>query len=79
MHPSLQRGCLLGRMCFGDHVEERLGDAAVYGAGLARLELKLWIEEALRRFPDLTLDGQPTRVSSIFLNQYRTIPVRLTG
>ena len=47
------------------------------GAGLARLELKLWIEETLRRFPDLALDGEPTRVSSTFLNQYRTIPVAL--
>ena len=49
------------------------------GAGLARLELKLWIEETLRRFPDLALDGEPTRVSSTFLNQYRTIPVALAG
>ncbi|HME01695.1 MAG TPA: cytochrome P450 [Solirubrobacteraceae bacterium] len=47
------------------------------GAGLARLELKLWIEETLRRFPDLALDGEPTRVNSTFLNQYRTIPVAL--
>jgi cytochrome P450 len=49
------------------------------GAGLARLELKLWIEEMLRRFPGITLDGEPTRVSSTFLNQYRTIPVALGG
>jgi cytochrome P450 len=47
------------------------------GAGLARLELKLWIEETLRRFPELALDGDAERVSSTFLNQYSTIPVRL--
>ncbi len=45
------------------------------GAGLARLELKLWIEETLRRFARIGLDGECERVSSTFLNQYRTIPV----
>lgn len=49
------------------------------GAGLARLELKLWIEETLRRFPDLALSGDGERVSSTFLNQYREIPVALHG
>jgi cytochrome P450 len=47
------------------------------GAGLARLELKLWIEETLRRFPDVELAGDCERVSSTFLNQYATMPVRL--
>jgi cytochrome P450 len=45
------------------------------GAGLARLELKLWIEETLRRFPRISLAGECERVSSTFLNQYRSIPV----
>jgi cytochrome P450 len=45
------------------------------GAGLARLELKLWIEETLRRFPEISLDGAGERVSSTFLNQYRSMPV----
>jgi cytochrome P450 len=49
------------------------------GAGLARLELKLWIEETLRRFPEIGLDGDTERVSSTFLNQYRSIPVAVTG
>ena len=47
------------------------------GAGLARLELKLWIEETLRRLPGIELAGEGERVSSTFLNQYRSIPVRL--
>jgi cytochrome P450 len=49
------------------------------GAGLARLELKLWLEETLRRFPDIRLDGDSERLSSTFLNQYRTMPVALGG
>ena len=49
------------------------------GAGLARLEMRLWLEETVRRFPRLALDGEPTRLSSTFLNQYRTIPVALLG
>ena len=47
------------------------------GAGLARLELNLWIEETLRRFPEISLDGDTERVSSTFLNQYQSIPVAL--
>ena len=49
------------------------------GAGLARLEMRLWLDETLRRFPELALAGTPTRLSSTFLNQYRTIPVALLG
>jgi cytochrome P450 len=46
------------------------------GANLARLELKLWIQQTLDRFPLLALDGEPTRVRALFLNQYKSIPVR---
>jgi cytochrome P450 len=49
------------------------------GANLARLELKHWILKTLERFPDLELDGEPTRVRALFLNQYNSIPVRRGG
>jgi cytochrome P450 len=49
------------------------------GANLARLELKLWIQQTLERLPDLELDGEPTRVRALFLNQYKSIPVRRTS
>jgi cytochrome P450 len=47
------------------------------GAGLSRLEMKLWLGETLRRFPQIGLAGAPSRLSSTFLNQYRHIPVSL--
>lgn len=49
------------------------------GASLARLELKILIEETLARYPNMTLDGKPAWVESGFLNQLKTLPVRLAG
>jgi cytochrome P450 len=47
------------------------------GAALARLELRVMLEETLRRFPHIELAGDPTRARSIFLNQLKTLPVRI--
>jgi cholest-4-en-3-one 26-monooxygenase len=47
------------------------------GTALARLELKILFEETLGRFPAIALDGHPTFVESLFLNQLKTLPVRL--
>jgi cytochrome P450 len=48
------------------------------GASLARLELKILLEETLARYPQITMDGRPTWVESGFLNQLKTLPVRLS-
>jgi cytochrome P450 len=47
------------------------------GTALARLELKVMIEETLERFPEIDLAGPPRVVESLFLNQLKTLPVRL--
>lgn len=49
------------------------------GAALARLELKVMIEETLRRMPDVELSAEPVRATSLFLNQHKSIPVRFTA
>jgi cytochrome P450 len=49
------------------------------GTALARLELKILFEETLARYPDMTIAGKPKFTESAFLNQLKTLPVRLNG
>jgi cholest-4-en-3-one 26-monooxygenase len=48
------------------------------GTALARLELQILLEETLKRYPAMEPAGTPTVVESPFLNQLKTLPVRLT-
>ncbi len=65
---------------------ERNADHQAFGAGgrhfclgtaLARMELKILLEETAKRFPDMELIGEPDFVRSLFLNQQREVRVRV--
>jgi len=47
------------------------------GTALARLELRILFEETLRRYPQMEMAAPPVMVGSPFVNQLRTLEVRL--
>lgn len=47
------------------------------GNALARLELRLMIEETLRRYPQMEIVGDAPHAESFFINQLKALPVRL--
>ncbi len=64
----------------------RNGEHQAFGAGgrhfclgtaLARLELRILIDETLKRYPAMEIAGEPTYVESPFANQHKVLPVRL--
>ena len=47
------------------------------GTALARAELRILVEQTMRRFPTMELAGEPEYVLSQFSSQLKTLPVRL--
>jgi cholest-4-en-3-one 26-monooxygenase len=49
------------------------------GTALARLELNILLEETLKRYPKMAIDGEPRYAENPFVNQLKTLPVRLSS
>lgn len=47
------------------------------GNALARLELRLMIEETLKRYPEMEIIGDAPHAESFFINQVKALPVKL--
>ena len=47
------------------------------GTALARLELQILLEETLARYPRMELAGEPKHATTMFVNQLKSLPVRL--
>ncbi len=45
------------------------------GAHLARMEIRIALEELYRRFPDLAVDGEPERIAMRQINGIKSLPV----
>ena len=49
------------------------------GTALARLELRMLLAETLARYPAMSICGEPLFAESPFVNQLKTLPVRLNA
>jgi cytochrome P450 len=61
-----------------DHLAFGHGEHFCIGAHLARLEMRIMIEQVMRRMPDLESAGQPERLRSNFVAGIKHMPVRFT-
>jgi cytochrome P450 len=57
------------------HVAFGFGEHFCLGAQLARLEARVLLEELSRRFSDLSIAGEPQRVSSTLVNGWHQVPL----
>jgi cytochrome P450 len=59
------------------HLSFGIGTHFCLGVHLARLEIRVFLEEILNTFPKMALAGDPIRIQSNLNNGYRRIPVSL--
>ena len=61
-----------------DHVSFGFGPHFCLGAHLARTQMRAMFNQVLARMPDVTLAGEPVRLTSNFQNGLKHLPVRWT-
>ena len=80
---KLREAILVGKLPPGTPLSRRrLADElgispAPVGDAIARMEGEVGLQALFRRFPELTLDGEPTRRPTRVLRGYDEVPVRL--
>jgi cytochrome P450 len=62
----------------GAHLAFGTGIHVCLGATLARIEIRVVLQELAARYSALEVTGEVSKVSSVHVNQYRRVPVRLT-
>ena len=59
------------------HLAFGIGTHFCMGSHIARLEMRVTLEEFLRRFPNVSLAGTPERLESNFISSIKRLPIRL--
>jgi cytochrome P450 len=59
------------------HLAFGIGTHFCMGSHIARLEVRVTLEEFLRRFPNVSLAGTPERLESNFISSIKRLPIRL--
>jgi cholest-4-en-3-one 26-monooxygenase len=59
------------------HIAFGVGTHFCMGSHIARLEMRVTLEEFLRRFPNVSLAGAPERLQSNFISGIKRLPVNL--
>ena len=61
------------------HMSFGFGIHRCVGNRLAELQLKIMWEEAMKRYPNIEVVGEPERVYSNFVHGYKSLPVRIAA
>jgi cholest-4-en-3-one 26-monooxygenase len=60
------------------HLGFGVGEHFCLGSHLARLEMRILLEELIRQIPDVELAGAPRRLRSNFIHGIKELPIRFT-